>query len=246
MSGMEESDDNMTKDAQGRLPAQARLPKMPREADRLLINEFFYSIQGESTSIGRPCFFIRLSGCHLRCGYCDTEYAFHEGRTFSLDEVMARVAEQGANLVQITGGEPLLQRPVYPLMERLLANGYEVMLETSGSLDAWRVPLGVRRIFDVKTPGSGEDAANHWDNFTSANLRPEDEIKFIICSRMDYEWARDIVRMRLADVGVPLLFSPEWKGVRPRELAEWILADRLPVRFQVQMHKILWGDRPGV
>ncbi len=224
----------------------SRLPAFPKEADRLLINEFFYSVQGESTQAGRPCFFIRLSGCHLRCNYCDTEYAFHEGRSFSLDEILEKVRESKATLVEVTGGEPLLQRPVYPLMERLIADGYEVMLETSGSLDASRVPQGVRRIFDIKTPDSTEADSNLWSNFTPPSLRPEDEIKFVISSRADYEWSRDIVRTRLAEVSAPLLFSPVWGKVQPGELAEWILADRLPVRFQLQLHKVLWGERKGV
>jgi 7-carboxy-7-deazaguanine synthase len=231
----------------------SRLPKFPRTADTLLVNEFFHSIQGESTQAGRPCFFIRLTGCHLRCGYCDTEYAFHEGNEFSVDDVLAKVRETGCPLVQITGGEPLLQRPVYPLMERLLSEGYDVMLETSGSLDASRVPNGVRRIFDIKTPGSGEADSNRWENFAPENLRQGDEIKFVLCSRADYEWARDIVREKLSPTApaggtssVPILFSPMWEGIKPADLAEWIVADKLPVRFQLQLHKILWGDRKGV
>lgn len=236
-----------------------RLPKFPRETDVLLVNEFFHSIQGESTLAGRPCLFIRLTGCHLRCGYCDTEYAFHEGTTFTLDEVLAKVREAGCPLVELTGGEPLLQRPVYPLMERLLAEGYEVMLETSGSLDASKVPHGVRRIFDIKTPGSGEADSNRWENFNAENLRPGDEIKFVICSRADYEWARDIVRAKFSvspaepvpspareAERVPILFSPQWNGVKPADLAEWIVADHLPVRFQLQLHKVLWGEKRGV
>jgi 7-carboxy-7-deazaguanine synthase len=222
------------------------LPAFPKEADRLLINEFFFSVQGESTLAGLPCFFIRLSGCHLRCSFCDTEYAFHEGRTFTLDEVMEKVRESRAKLVEVTGGEPLLQRPVYALFDRLLAAGYEVMLETSGSLDASRVPQGVRRIFDIKTPGSNEAESNQWSNFEPASLRATDEIKFVIASREDYEWSREIVRAKLNEVSVPLLFSPVWGKVEPSELAAWILADRLPVRFQLQMHKVLWGERKGV
>ena len=224
----------------------SRLPAFPKEADRLLINEFFFSVQGESTQAGRPCFFIRLSGCHLRCNYCDTEYAFHAGRSFSIDEVMERVRESRITLVEVTGGEPLLQRPVYPLLERLIADGYEVMLETSGSLDAGRVPQGVRRIFDIKTPGSTEADSNLWSNFEPAGLRPEDEIKFVISSRADYEWSRDVILKKFASASVPLLFSPVWGKVQPSELAAWILADRLPVRFQLQMHKVLWGERKGV
>ncbi len=224
----------------------SRLPPMPRDPEVLLVNEFFHSIQGESTQAGRPCLFIRLTGCHLRCGYCDTEYAFHEGTELPLDQVLARVRDTGEKLVEITGGEPLLQRGVYPLMQRLLDEGFEVMLETSGSLDASRVPPGVRRIFDIKTPGSGEADANRWENFAPAALREGDEVKFVICSRADYEWAAGVIRTRLADAKVPLLFSPMWGAVKPADLAEWIVEDRLPVRFQLQLHKVLWGEKRGV
>lgn len=225
--------------------SMARLPAFPRESDVLLVNEYFLSVQGESTQAGRPCFFVRLTGCHLRCGYCDTEYAFHEGKPQTLDDVLAKVREADVKLVEITGGEPLLQKPVYPLMERLLAEGYEVMLETSGSLDASRVPPAVRRIFDIKTPGSGEADSNRWENFAPARLHAGDEIKFVVCSRADYEWARETVRTRLADVAVPILFSPIWGDVAPADLAAWIVEDRLPVRFQLQLHKVLWGERRG-
>lgn len=223
----------------------ARLPAYPRESDLLLVNEYFLSVQGESTQAGRPCFFVRLTGCHLRCGYCDTAYAFHEGKPQSLDEVLAKVHEAGVKLVEITGGEPLLQKPVYPLMERLVAEGYEVMLETSGSLDASRVPPAVRRIFDIKTPGSGEADSNRWENFTPERLHAGDEIKFVVCSRADYEWARETVRTRLAGATVPILFSPIWDNIAPADLAAWIVEDRLPVRFQLQLHKILWGEKRG-
>ncbi len=224
----------------------SRLPAFPREGDQLLINEFFLSVQGESTQAGRLCFFIRLSGCHLRCGYCDTEYAFHEGSTYSVEEVMVRVREAGSPLVQVTGGEPLLQKPVYVLFQRLVEEGYDVMVETSGSLDASRVPVGVRRIYDIKTPGSGESERNRWENFTADALREGDEIKFVVCSRADYEWARGVVREKLANVNVPILFSPEWSGVSGTQLAEWVIEDKLPVRFQLQMHKVLWGEKRGV
>lgn len=225
--------------------SMARLPAFPRETGVLLVNEYFLSVQGESTQAGRPCFFIRLTGCHLRCGYCDTEYAFHEGKPQTLDDVVAKVREAGAQLIEITGGEPLLQKPVYPLMERLIAEGYEVMLETSGSLDASRVPAAVRRIFDVKTPGSGESNANRWENFAAEQLHEGDEIKFVICSRADYEWAREVVRTRLVGSPAPILFSPMWGSVKPSDLAAWILADHLPVRFQLQLHKVLWGEKRG-
>jgi 7-carboxy-7-deazaguanine synthase len=223
-----------------------RLPAFPRETDVLLVNETFLSVQGESTHAGRPCFFIRLAGCHLRCSYCDTEYAFHEGREQTVDEAVAKAREAGVKLVEITGGEPLLQKPVYTLMGRLLAEGFEVMLETSGSIDASRVPVAVRRIFDVKTPGSGEADANRWENFANEALHEGDEIKFVIGSREDYEWAREAVRTRLARVTLPILFSPVWDAVKPADLAAWILEDKLPVRFQLQMHKVVWGDKRGV
>lgn len=224
----------------------ARLPVFPRDPSVLLVNEYFLSVQGESTQAGRACFFIRLTGCHLRCGYCDTEYAFHEGREQTVDEAVANAREAGVKLVEITGGEPLLQKPVYALMDRLLGEGFEVMLETSGSIDASRVPVDVRRIFDVKTPGSGEADANRWENFANEALHEGDEIKFVICSREDYEWAREAVRTRLQDVTVPILFSPVWGKVAPADLAAWILEDKLPVRFQLQLHKVIWGEKRGV
>ena len=224
----------------------SRLPPMPKEEGVLLVNEFFYSIQGESTQAGRPCFFVRLTGCHLRCGYCDTAYAFFEGTRFGVDEVLAEVRAAGCRLVQITGGEPLLQPAVYALMDRLLAADHEVMVETSGSLDASRVPSGVRRIFDVKTPESGEAAANRWENFKPEALREGDEVKFVIASRRDYEWARDVVRQRFSETTVPLLFSPVWETLHGRDLASWVLADALPVRVQVQLHKVMWGEKRGV
>lgn len=222
-----------------------RLPPFPKDENVLLVNEFFWSIQGESTHAGRPCFFIRLTGCHLRCNYCDTEYAFHNGEKYSIDEVMEKVRESGAQWVEVTGGEPLLQRPVYPLFERLVAAGYHVMVETSGSLDASRVPPGVHRIFDIKTPASGEAGANRWENFTTGSLRAEDEIKFVLSSREDYEWARGVLADRLAGATVPILFSPVWSRLAPADLAAWILEDRLPIRMQLQMHKSIWGNEKG-
>lgn len=223
----------------------SRLPRFPKDNDRLLVNEFFHSIQGESTHAGRSCFFVRLAGCHLRCSYCDTQYAFFEGHTATVDEVLARIRQSGERLIEITGGEPLLQRPVYILMQRLVEEGYEVLLETSGSLDAAEVPAGVKRIFDIKTPDSGESAAIRWSNFTAQALRAGDEIKFVLASRADYEWAREVVHTRLSNLHTPILFSPVWNQLEPAQLAAWIIADGLPVRLQVQLHKILWGDRRG-
>jgi 7-carboxy-7-deazaguanine synthase len=212
----------------------------------LTINEIFHSIQGESTHAGRPCVFVRLTACDLRCSWCDTPYAFHEGRKTSVEEVMARVRGYGCDLVEITGGEPLLQPEVYPLMERLLAEGRTVMLETGGHLSVDRVPEPVIRIIDVKCPGSGEAGRNHWPNLD--RLRPADEVKFVIKDRGDYEYARDVVaRHELPGRCAAILFSPVHGVQDAKELAEWVLADRLPVRVQLQAHKYIWSpDTRGV
>jgi 7-carboxy-7-deazaguanine synthase len=205
----------------------------------LTINEIFHSIQGESTHSGRPCVFVRLTACDLRCSWCDTPYAFHEGRKMSVDDVVERVSGYGCELVEITGGEPLLQPEVYPLMERLLSEGRTVMLETGGHLGADRVPEGVIRILDVKCPGSGEAAKNHWANLDG--LRATDEVKFVIKDRADYEYACDVVvRHRLPGRCAAILFSPVHGVQDAKALAEWVLADRLPVRVQLQTHKYIW------
>ena len=205
----------------------------------LTINEIFHSIQGESTHAGRPCVFVRLTACDLRCSWCDTPYAFHEGRKMSLEDVVGRVDAYGCDLVEITGGEPLLQPEVYPLMERLLHGGRTVMLETGGHLSADRVPDAVIRIIDVKCPGSGEAAKNHWANLD--HLRPTDEVKFVIKDRADYEYARDVVaRHTLPGRCAAVLFSPVHGVQDAKQLAEWVLADRLPVRVQLQTHKYIW------
>ena len=205
----------------------------------LTINEIFHSIQGESTHAGRPCVFVRLTACDLRCSWCDTPYAFHEGRKMSLEDVMGRVDGYGCDLVEITGGEPLLQPEVYPLMERLLHEGRTVMLETGGHLSVERVPEAVIRIIDVKCPGSGEAAKNHWTNLD--RLRPTDEVKFVIKDRADYEYARDVVeRHTLPGRCAAVLFSPVHGVQDAKQLAEWVLADRLPVRVQLQTHKYIW------
>jgi 7-carboxy-7-deazaguanine synthase len=212
----------------------------------LTINEIFHSIQGESTHAGRPCVFVRLTACDLRCSWCDTPYAFHDGRKMSVEDVVSRVRECGCDLVEITGGEPLLQREVYPLMERLLEEGRTVMLETGGHLSVERVPQAVIRIIDVKCPGSGEAARNHWTNLDQ--LRPADEVKFVIQDRADYEYARDVVATH-ALVGrcTAVLFSPVHGVQDAKQLAEWVLADRLAVRVQLQTHKYIWGpDTRGV
>jgi 7-carboxy-7-deazaguanine synthase len=205
----------------------------------LTINEIFHSIQGESTHAGRPCVFVRLTACDLRCSWCDTPYAFTEGRKMSVDEVVGHVRDYGCDVVEITGGEPLLQQEVYPLMQRLLDEGRTVMLETGGHLSVDRVPVGVIRVIDVKCPGSGESARNHWANLE--HLRPTDEIKFVITDRADYEYARDVVtKHRLIGRCAAVLFSPVHGAQDARALAEWVLADRLAVRVQLQTHKYIW------
>jgi 7-carboxy-7-deazaguanine synthase len=208
----------------------------------LTINEIFHSIQGESTHSGRPCVFVRLTACDLRCSWCDTPYAFHEGRKMSVEDVVSRVDAYGCGLVEITGGEPLLQKEVYPLMSSLLARGHEVMVETGGHLSVADVPEAVVRIVDVKCPGSGESARNHWPNMEA--LRPRDEVKFVIRDRADYEYARDVVgRYGLTSRVAAVLFSPVHDVLAPAELARWILEDRLPVRLQLQSHKYIWGPQ---
>ena len=212
----------------------------------LTINEIFHSIQGESTHSGRPCVFVRLTACDLRCSWCDTPYAFHEGRKVSVDDVVSQVGAYGCRLVEITGGEPLLQRDVYPLMDRLLEDGHEVLIETGGHLSVAGVPEPVVRIIDVKCPGSGEAHRNHWPNLDA--LRARDEVKFVIRDRVDYDYARDVVsRHDLASRVGAVLFSPVHGILAPAELAAWILEDRLPVRLQLQSHKYIWGaDVRGV
>jgi 7-carboxy-7-deazaguanine synthase len=206
----------------------------------LTVNEIFFSIQGESTYAGRPCVFVRLTACDLRCRWCDTPYAFTEGEKRSVDDVLREVERQGCPLVEITGGEPLLQEDVYPLMSALLARGKTVLLETGGHVSVERVPPGVVKILDVKCPGSGEEAHNDWDNL--ARLAPTDEVKFVIRDRVDYEYAREVVRARsLAGQCAAVLFSPVHGVLDPERLASWILEDRLPVRLQLQVHKYVWG-----
>jgi len=206
----------------------------------LTINEIFHSIQGESTHSGRPCVFVRLTACDLRCSWCDTPYAFTEGSKMSIDDVVRKVDEFGCDLVELTGGEPLLQKDVYPLMRRLLDAGRTVMVETGGHLSIEKVPQEVIRIVDVKCPGSGEAGRNHWDNL--ALLTPRDEVKFVIRDREDYEYARDVVtKYGLVARTAAVLFSPVHGVLASKDLAEWILADRLAVRLQLQAHKYIWG-----
>jgi 7-carboxy-7-deazaguanine synthase len=212
----------------------------------LTVNEIFHSIQGESTHTGEPCVFVRLTACDLRCSWCDTPYAFHEGRKMSIDDVLAEVERYGCPLVEVTGGEPLLQPDVYPLMTRLMESGKRVLLETGGHRSITQVPPGVERIMDVKCPGSGECGKNDWTNL--AALTSTDQVKFVIKDRIDYEFARDIVtREDLPARVAAVLFSPVHGVLEPRLLAEWMLADRLPVRLQLQAHKFIWSpDTRGV
>ncbi len=205
----------------------------------LTINEIFYSVQGESSYAGRPCVFVRLTACDLRCSWCDTAYAFHEGAKRSLDSVLAEVDSYRCPLVEVTGGEPLLQADVYPLMESLLARGRTVLLETGGHRSTARVPAGVVTILDVKCPGSGESEKNDWSNLE--RLQPHDEVKFVITDRTDYEYAREIAaRHDLARRAAAIHFSPVHGVMDARTLSEWVLADNLPVRVQLQLHKYIW------
>jgi 7-carboxy-7-deazaguanine synthase len=205
----------------------------------LTVNEIFYSIQGESTRAGRPCVFVRLTACDLRCSWCDTPYAFVEGRKMSVDEVVAAVDGYACPLVEITGGEPLLQEDVYPLMDRLLGGGRTVMLETGGHRPIDRVPDAVLKVVDVKCPGSGESDKNDWANLD--RLAPHDEVKFVLRDRADYEFARDVIeRHGLGSRATAVLMSPAHGVLDPKPLSEWILEDHLPVRLQLQVHKYIW------
>jgi 7-carboxy-7-deazaguanine synthase len=205
----------------------------------LTINEIFYSVQGESSYAGQPCVFVRLTACDLRCTWCDTPYAFHEGSKRALEAVLQDVDRYDCPLVEVTGGEPLLQEAVYPLMDALVARGKTVLLETGGHRSTARVPGDVVTILDVKCPGSGEAHRMDWENLD--RLRPHDEVKFVIKDRADYEYARDLVRQRdLASRAAAVHFSPVHGEMDLRTLSEWVLADRLPVRVQVQLHKYIW------
>jgi len=212
----------------------------------LLISECFLSLQGESTHQGKLCAFVRLSGCHLRCRWCDTAYAFSGGQRMSVEEVAAKVLSMGCGLVEVTGGEPLLQPGVYVLMEKLLEAGLEVLLETSGSIYLDKVPLAVKKIVDFKPPGSGEAAHNCWANLSL--LKKGDEVKFVLASQEDYAWAKEVCRREgLFGGEVEVLFSTVLGLLSPLEVATWLIADKLPVRFQLQQHKYIWGgEQRGV
>lgn len=210
---------------------------------RLRITEIFHSLQGESRTVGLPTVFVRLTGCPLRCGYCDTEYAFKGGEWQEMDDILAQVADYGAHYVTVTGGEPLAQKDCLVLLQRLCDAGYEVSLETSGALDVSGVDPRVVKVMDLKTPASGEQARNLYGNLD--HLDAKDQLKFVICDRNDYDWAKAQLMAYALPGRCELLFSPSHGQQNARELAEWILADRLPVRFQLQLHKYLWNDAPG-
>ena len=213
-------------------------------ANTLRINEIFFSLQGESSRVGLPTVFVRLTGCPLRCGYCDTAYAFHDGNTRLIDDVINEVAQHKTNYVCVTGGEPLAQKNCLPLLKKLCDLGYSVSLETSGAINIVEVDPRVSRIVDIKTPGSGEVDKNRWENL--AHLTRFDEIKFVITSEADYRWAAQLIaEKKLTDLA-PVLFSPAFNEVSYEQLAAWILGDGLNVRMQVQLHKIIWGEKRGV
>ena len=221
----------------------ARVQGESETARRLRISEIFHSLQGESDSVGWPTVFVRLTGCPLRCSWCDTAYAFHGGQWLGIDEIVEKVAAHAARHVCVTGGEPLAQKRCLDLLESLCERGHEVSLETSGALDISRVDARVRRVVDFKPPGSGEVARNLWSNVQ--HLRARDQVKFVIGDRADYDWSVERMREHELAGWCVVLFSPVQGQLEPAALAEWILADRLPVRFQLQLHKILWGNQPG-
>jgi 7-carboxy-7-deazaguanine synthase len=216
----------------------------------LRITEIFHSIQGESTWMGSPCTFVRLTGCPLRCVWCDTEYAFHGGDRMTLDEIVERVIAIGTPLVEVTGGEPLAHRNAFELVRMLCDRDFTVLVETSGAFDIAPLDSRAIRIMDLKCPGSGESERNLWSNLD--HLTARDELKFVIADRTDYEWARSVIAERGLDTLVrdgrlrAIHFSPVWNRIEFPELASWILADRLPVRFQIQQHKVIWGEMKGV
>ncbi len=205
----------------------------------LKINEIYASIQGESSHTGLPCIFIRLTGCNLRCTWCDTAYAFHKGDDFTVEETIQKVESFSLPLVEITGGEPLMQEEVYPLIDKLLETGYRVMLETGGALPIDKVPEKVIKILDIKCPGSGEDKKNHLENLKF--LAPHDEVKFVLLDRADYEWSRDLLKKLDLPSSIQILFSPVFDKLDLKDLSEWILEDRLSVRLQTQLHKVIWN-----
>lgn len=227
----------------GSIRAEDQPPAAEADGGRLKTTEIFRSLQGESDSVGWPTVFVRLTGCPLRCQYCDTAYAFHGGQWQTVDTVVATVAEYATRHVCITGGEPLAQRAVLGLMRRLCDGGHAVSIETSGALDISGIDRRVRRVMDLKTPDSGEQARNRWENLS--DLRADDEVKFVICSRADYDWANAMVDQHALLTRTRVLYSPSADQLPARDLADWILEDRREVRFQTQLHKALWGATPG-
>lgn len=212
-------------------------------SSKLRITEIFLSIQGETSTVGLPTVFVRLTGCPLRCQYCDSAYAFQGGESMEIATILATVANYGVPRVTVTGGEPLAQKPCLELLAKLCDQHYEVSLETSGALDVSKVDPRVVKVIDIKTPGSKESHRNHLDNLN--HLLPHDQIKFVICDRNDYEWSRELLLAEKLNHRCHVLFSPSYTELNPKDLAEWILQDKLPVRLQIQLHKYLWGDLPG-
>lgn len=213
------------------------------ETEVLRVSEIFYSLQGETSRVGLPTVFIRLTGCPLRCSYCDTEYAFSGGKNMAIADVLNEISHFASRYITVTGGEPLAQKTCLKLLTQLCEAGYSVSLETSGALDVSKVDKRVSKIVDIKTPGSGEVAKNRWSNLDY--LTTHDELKFVLCDEADYRWAANVFYERCLDQICPVLFSPVYGQLDPAMLAEWILKDRLPVRFQLQIHKILWGETEG-
>lgn len=215
----------------------------PRAKNALRITEIFLSLQGESTTVGLPTVFVRLTGCPLRCQYCDTEYAFTGGEWKSLSEIIEQVASYNVQHVTVTGGEPLAQRGCLDLLTQLCDAGFQVSLETSGALSVEEVDPRVVKVMDIKTPGSGEVERNSFENLNF--ITSQDQIKFVICNRLDYEWAKKLIEKHQITEKCEVLMSPSYSQLEGRQLADWIVEDKLPVRFQLQLHKILWGDQPG-
>lgn len=213
------------------------------ETTTLRVSEIFFSLQGETSRVGLPTVFVRLTGCPLRCGYCDTAYAFTGGENIPIVEILNQIACYKTKYVTVTGGEPLAQKACLVLLTALCDAEYSVSLETSGALDLSQVDLGVCKVMDIKTPGSGEATKNNWENLI--HLTQKDEIKFVLCDEPDYQWAREIIHQRQLSQVCPILFSPVYGSLNPATLASWILRDQLPVRMQLQMHKLLWGEGPG-